>query len=95
MPGVADATTVWRHTEGTLSRSTPRSVIVLPASRSEPLVLEGAAAIVWRALCEPASDQQLVARIARAVGHEAGEVGDEVRATCAALADAGVIVGTR
>jgi hypothetical protein len=95
MPGVADATTVWRHTEGTLSRSTPRSVIVLPTSQSEPLVLEGAAAIVWRELCEPASDEQLVVRVARAVGREADDLGNDVRAARAALADTGVIVGTR
>jgi hypothetical protein len=95
MPGVADATTVWRHTEGTLSRSTPRSVIVLPTSQTEPLVLEGAAAIVWRALLEPATDEQLVVRVARTVGRDADDVGDDVRATRAALAEAGVIVGTR
>jgi hypothetical protein len=95
MSGVAGATTVWRHDDGALSRRTPRSVIVLPADAADPLVLEGAAAIVWDELSRPANDDELVGRVAVRAGVPLDDVRADVLSTRAALVDAGAIVETR
>jgi hypothetical protein len=94
MPGVAESTTVWRHDRGALSRQTPRSVIVLPAGTDAPLLLEGAAAVVWTSLSEPADDEQLVQRVAARVGSMLDAMRAEVVATRLELSDAGAIVET-
>jgi hypothetical protein len=64
-------------------------------SAEAPLQLEGAAAIVWSALIEPADDEQLVERVAARFGVTVDAMRADVVATRKALSDAGAIVGTR
>ena len=72
--------TMWRRADDVLTRRTSRSVLILTADATEPVVLEGAAVVVWDALAQPATDAQLVTAIAT----ELERADDDVRADVAA-----------
>jgi hypothetical protein len=56
--------TRWRRVDDVLTRRTARSILLLTADAHEPMLLEGAAVVVWDGLAQPATDAQLVTAIA-------------------------------
>ncbi len=67
---------MWRRADAVLTRRTSRSVLLLTEHAPEPVLLEGAAVVVWDALEQPATDAQLVTAIAT----QLARADDEVRA---------------
>ena len=86
--------TVWRRADDVLSRRTSRSVVVLTADANEPVVLEGAAVVVWNALEQPATDAQLVTAIATRLALAGDDVRSDVAAARELLCRHRVLVGS-
>ena len=73
---------------------TPDRVVVLALSdpaTARPLVMEGPAAAVWRALEVPGSTPEVVARVAADFGLPAAEVGPDVATFLVELAARGLV----
>jgi hypothetical protein len=77
-----------------MSRVTPRSVLVALPDADAPAKLEGAAAFVWNALDEPATEASLVATLARRFATTPAQVRSDVAVALDELAAVRVIVPT-
>jgi len=91
MPTPATDSVAWRRRDTTLSRRTPRAVLILADGSDEPLRLAGPALAVWDGLAEPVTDAALVVRVAAATGIPADDIGGDVVATRTALALIGAV----
>jgi hypothetical protein len=91
MPHPARRPVAWRRRDTTLTRGTPRGVLMLPDDSDEPLRLDTAAALVWDALDVPLTDDALVATVASRTGTQPAAVADDVVATRVALARVGAV----
>ncbi len=94
MAAVAGATTVWRRSETALARVTPRSVLLMTSPHDETLRIEGSAVVVWSQLKQPATDAQLVRKVAARLAVAPAEVETFVLAALETLAETGAIVGS-
>ena len=83
---------VWRRHPGALARAVPGSVLLALPGRDDVAKLEGGARLVWDALASPATDADLVARIAATHAVAAGVAAGDVVATRAELEHAGMVV---
>jgi hypothetical protein len=95
MPTPAAGSVAWRRRDTTLSRRTPRAVLILPEHADEPLRLDGPAAAVWHELDAPRTDLELVDRVAARIGTTTAEVGGDVITTRTALALIGAVTEVR
>ena len=95
MPTPAAGTVAWRRRDTTLSRRTPRAVLILADGADEPLRLEGPAVAVWDELATPLTDGALVECVAARIGSTADDVIDDVVATRTALALIGAVTEVR
>ena len=84
MPTPAGDAVAWRRRDTTLSRRTPRAVLILAEGANEPLRLDGSAAAVWDELATALTDRELVER-----------GGEEAVATRTALARIGAVTEVR
>ncbi len=92
MAGVADPAAVWRHADNTLTRRTPRSLVVLGAAADEPLVLDGVALAIWDQFAAPATDARVAEQLAPQFATDGTEIRDVVVSTREALVHVGAIV---
>lgn len=83
---------IWRRADDVLTRRTPLSILVMPPGASEPLRLQGAAAYVWEALEQPASDERLTTLLGARFVVSNERVRADIAATTAILAECGAIV---
>ena len=95
MPIPAAGSVARRRRDTTLTRRTPRAVLILPDGADEPLRLDGPAAAVWDELSAPLTDEALVERVATRTGVPAAEVGRDVIVTRTALGLIGAITEVR
>jgi hypothetical protein len=95
MPTPAAGSVAWRRRDTTLTRRTPRAVLILADGVDEPLRLDGPAAAVWDELFAPLTDHALVDRVAARTGSTAAEIGGEVIATRTALGLIGAVTEVR
>jgi len=84
----------WRRSTQVMSRVTPRSVLVALPTTNAPYKLEGAAAFVWSALDVPATEEALVASLARRFATDPAEVRSDVAVALHELATLHVIVAS-
>jgi hypothetical protein len=95
MPTPAAYSVAWRRRETTLTRRTPRAVLILAEGAGEPLRLDGPAAAVWDELAAPLTDHVLVERVAARIGAPTEDIGGEVIATRNALGLIGAVTEVR
>jgi hypothetical protein len=95
MPHPAATSVAWRRRDSTLTRRTPRAVLIMPEASSEPLRLEGPAALVWDGLDVPRTDADLVATIATQTGALPAAITAEVVGTRVALTSHGAVTAVR
>ena len=95
MPIPAAGSVARRRRDTTLTRRTPRAVLILPEGADEPLRLEGPAAMVWDELSVPLTDDALVEKVAARIGMPAAEIGGDVIVTRTALGLIGAITEVR
>jgi hypothetical protein len=95
MPIPAADSVAWRRRDTTLSRRTPRAVLILAEGTDEPLRLDGPAATVWDELSTPLTDRALVDCVAARMGTTADDIGADVIATRTALALIGAVTEVR
>ena len=91
----AAGSVAWRRRDTTLSRRTPRAVLILSAHAEEPLRLDGPAAAVWHELAAPRTDAELIDLVAAHTGTTAAEIGGDVITTRTALALIGAVTEIR
>ena len=91
MPIPAAGSVAWRRRDTTLTRRTPRAVLILGEAANEPVRLDGPATAIWDELVAPLTDDALVARVAARTGTSAAEIGVDVIATRTALGLIGAI----
>ena len=91
MAGAAGRAVRWRRADDVLVRRTSRSVVVLADNAAEPVLLSGAAVVLWDALVEPRDLESLVASVG---AHFAGAGPDDLATTCEDLQLLGVVVAT-
>jgi len=94
MSAVAEATTVWRRSDTTLTRVTSRSALLMMSPSDEMHRLEGAALFVWLELEHPATDEQLVRNVAAGLGTAPADVRAFVLSARRTLVEIGAIVGS-
>ena len=94
MSAVAEATTVWRRSDASLTRVTLRVVLLTTAPSDEVHRLEGAAQFVWLELEHPSTDKQLVRKVAARLGTGVTEVRTFVLTARHMLVEIGAIVGS-
>jgi len=95
MPTPAAGSVAWRRRDTTLTRRTPRAVLILAEGADEPLRLDGPAAAVWDELAAPLTDLALAERVAARTGSTTAEIAGEVIATRAALDLIGAVAEVR
>ena len=82
----------WVRNPELLTRSGAFGVLVLAASGSRPLLLEGTAVDLWLAVGRPKTDGQLVAELADRYGVEIGLVETDVHSALEQLRAAEIVV---
>ncbi len=92
MAGVVDPAAVWRHADNALTRRTPRSLVVLGATSTEPLVLDGVALAIWDQFAAPTDDARVAEQLAPDFATEGTDIRDVVISTRQALVHVGAIV---
>ena len=95
MPTPAADSVAWRRRDTSLTRRTPRAVLIFPEHAEEPLRLDGPAAAVWDELAAPRTDRELVDRVAVRIGSTAEDIGGDVITTRTALALIGAVTEVR
>jgi hypothetical protein len=78
LDAVAGSATAWRRNPHAVSRVTPRSVVVSLGLDTDTIKLEGFAAVVWEALAEPATEDELDARLVRRTASAPAEPADAI-----------------
>lgn len=77
--------------ETTLWRDAPGGVLLLPAGRSDPVLLASPGEVVWALLAEPLTSRELIDLLARHFGTDPGIVAADLAPVLAELEALGAV----